>query len=1841
MVSGSLFGFDKETKMKTNSVVLIILMCVFSMYLSVLAGVQAELPASFTDKPVKVISQSASQIRLQFQTPELEIKAASQAGFSTLQMAGAESTAQEGFPAMPVFSTWVAIPPQGDFNVHVTTSNPVPKGFVKPEPAFATKQQEQDYQFDSAAYSSAQPFPASPYAHTQAQIIRDFRVIQINLYPVQYLAATNELSLINNFEIEIDMTGGTGVNELPAYASYSSAFANLYESMICNFASYRDALVAPQGARILLVYGNNTDSVFLTKLNEFVTWKCQKGYQVNVVNTTQTGGTSNTAIKTYIQTQYNNPDTRPDYIILLGDTSGSYTVPTFTESFSSYGGEGDYPYTQLSGSDYLGDVFIGRISAENISQLDVLFSKIYAVEKNINVSGTSAAWMNRVLLVGDPSQSGISTQYINKFIKELALLNNPQYTFIENYSSGFSSTINSGINQGVGLFNYRGYINMSGWSPSSSLVNGTMLPHATIITCATGNFSGGTGTTESFIRLGTSASPAGALTAIGMSTSGTHTMFNNCLAAGIWDGIFTYGMRSMGEALLNGKLYLKQVYGATLDNQANYFSHWCNLMGDPTAEVFIGIPKEFTVVAPTSLPLGTGIVDVTVLSNAGTEVEGACVTAYSASQQVIVSKAYTDAQGNATLTIPGGLLNSIKLTVSMHGFKPLQQDVGVDGTGSIVFSATTLSDNGSNGSSGNGDGYADAGETIAVGLTIKNTTANAVSAINATLSTQDAQVTIVNAQTTFNGVDSQATQLANGYFTFTIGANVEPQHDIRFLVTLHDQSNTTYEVVFHVTSYNARLLVNSHTVVAGNNAILDPAEQGTLTVGIKNNSIASVDNIYAELHSLNDLVVVSDSLSYIGNIPAGAVCSNIQAFQVFARALLIPGMQMPLRLRLFNDHGFEQFAEFNLPIGQVNQNTPLGPDAYGYFIYDMSDTNYPDCPTYEWIEINPSAGGAGSQITGLVDPGTTGDEGDQNGAVSLQQVQLPFAFPFYGISYNLITVCVNGFIAMGQTANGEFRNYHLPGGYGPSPMIAPFWDDLILISDGGIYKYYDTANHKFIVEYYKMRNGYNRTSLETFQVIFYDPQFYPTSQGDGMIKIQYKDFNNVDVGGSGYTPLHGNYCTVGIKNHTNTVGLEYSYNNQYAFAAAPLANEKALLITTAPVLHENPFLVMDDLIINDTNGNSIVEPGETVDLGLKLQNLGLNPATQVHMTATVNSNYATLTNSQCNYSDIPGDASEVNHEPVSLLIDLFCPDATVIPILCNVTIAGNSWQFPISLTVHKPAIALSGIYMNDTMGNGNGLIDPGETLDLIINYQNSSSLEAQNITSNIMCLSESVTIANPSQLLPGIPAGSISQAVYRITVSPDVIVGNNLTFYLTYLGDLIDPHNEQLVLSVGTTGMSNDFESNNGSFTPSPTTNGWEWGVSQVAGAHSGTKVWGTRLNSQYPANATYLLTTPSIYIGTNFMLEFWHYYNTEAGYDGGNVKISTNNGSSWSVITPVNGYTSSNLSILGGPGFEGTSGGWVLARFNLASYANQNVSFRFTFASDGLYQGDGWFIDDVRTTGYVEFAGKVHGGVTSSDPAIDFNQVCVHNNQGWAVHPDSTGAYALYLPIGTHGIMAGAPGYSTPSLVNVTLSLANPDSQQDFYLGYYAPATNLEYGVASGTLYLNWSAPVEPEFPVTGYDVYRRINAGSFELAGHVDQPLYNEVLGDFGTQYYYYVVCTYATGNSLPSNQISYTHSVDASDDHNPALVTGLYNNYPNPFNPETTISFSLKEAGQVKLNVYNLKGQLVATLVDARLPEGSHKIVWNGKDRNNRSVASGVYFYRMQAANFSSTRKMILTK
>ena len=88
-------------------------------------------------------------------------------------------------------------------------------------------------------------------------------------------------------------------------------------------------------------------------------------------------------------------------------------------------------------------------------------------------------------------------------------------------------------------------------------------------------------------------------------------------------------------------------------------------------------------------------------------------------------------------------------------------------------------------------------------------------------------------------------------------------------------------------------------------------------------------------------------------------------------------------------------------------------------------------------------------------------------------------------------------------------------------------------------------------------------------------------------------------------------------------------------------------------------------------------------------------------------------------------------------------------------------------------------------------------------------------------------------------------------------------------------------------------------------------------------------------------------------------------------------------------------------------------------------------------------------------------------------------------------------------------------------------------------------------------------------------------------------------------------------------------------------LRQNYPNPFNPSTTITYQLAAVSEVKLSIYNLIGQEVATLVDTRQLAGRYSIKWHGKDKSGKNVTSGLYVYRLETAEFVLARKLLLVR
>ena len=169
----------------------------------------------------------------------------------------------------------------------------------------------------------------------------------------------------------------------------------------------------------------------------------------------------------------------------------------------------------------------------------------------------------------------------------------------------------------------------------------------------------------------------------------------------------------------------------------------------------------------------------------------------------------------------------------------------------------------------------------------------------------------------------------------------------------------------------------------------------------------------------------------------------------------------------------------------------------------------------------------------------------------------------------------------------------------------------------------------------------------------------------------------------------------------------------------------------------------------------------------------------------------------------------------------------------------------------------------------------------------------------------------------------------------------------------------------------------------------------------------------------------------------------------------------------------------------------------------------------------------------------------------------------------------------------------------------------------------------------LTWTEIVKEEAKY--YTVYRSVNGGDFQPVENTILTVYldTDVLPDYA--YTYYVTATdFANQEGLSSNVVN---PVLTGIDGNMSRIPEVYaldQNYPNPFNPTTRIEYQIPNSGSVSLKIYNLKGELISTLVDKEMIAGYHEVTWNAPN-----VSSGIYFYRLQAGDFVLTRKMVLLK
>jgi hypothetical protein len=466
------------------------------------------------------------------------------------------------------------------------------------------------------------------------------------------------------------------------------------------------------------------------------------------------------------------------------------------------------------------------------------------------------------------------------------------------------------------------------------------------------------------------------------------------------------------------------------------------------------------------------------------------------------------------------------------------------------------------------NGQINPGETISYGVYAQNLGTQTVQSVYGLFTTTDPFVSITVDSSWYGTIAEFDSSRSTPDYSFQVANDCPNGHLATLNIEFHDSNDSIWTYNPEITVYAPVLTYQEVSVEGGawNNGILDPSETADLVVTIMNEGGADADNVNATLTSSSSGITIVDNAGSFGTIGIGNTASNsANPFTVYANQDIPFGTSADFAI-IVQSGVYADTLDFSLVVGQSV------PTDTGYYYAYYSGGPHAESPSFSWVAIDS---------TQSANPGVSLDL-DRNETVI---VDLPFTFRYYGVDYNRISICSNGWISMDSTDSYDFSNTAIPNADGPPGMVAGIWDYLdpgAAGQPGDIYYYYDTSNNRFIVEYYMVEHYPSGGYHETFEIILHDPAHYTTPTSDGEIVVQY--LTELQLATS---------VTIGIENFGETIGIEYNYNNSYDSLAVPITNSFAIRYTTfsptpgveeygklditpaqtrLAVIHPNPFM---------------------------------------------------------------------------------------------------------------------------------------------------------------------------------------------------------------------------------------------------------------------------------------------------------------------------------------------------------------------------------------------------------------------------------------------------------------------------------------------------------------------------------------------------------------------------------------------------------------------------------------------------------------------------------------------
>lgn len=1496
---------------------------------------RVELPQSAAMCPMDVIDGNPEAVRLGFYNPPVEYLPINVNGlaYTAISMSGEASSLDEGSPEVPRVNRVIMVSPRGEIGLRITSQNYRVESLENIPAPFVGLMSNADLEsmenpVNENIYSRNEWYPAEIATISSPAALRDVRFVALNVYPVQVNPVTRQVRIYDQIEVAIENLGGTGAGEIEIIPrSLTPDFKALYQ-MIPNFpGSELDALPVVPGKQLYICVDNATVNGLVQTL---VDWRRKKGIDAVLATTTTIGGSTAAQIRTYIQNQYTASGGTLESVCLIGDPGAS--APYQLASGSSL----DNFYGALTGGpnvDPVPDIAVGRFPVENSTQLSAMVSKTIKYESDPSVADTS--WFNRGWCAAHNAQIA-SNPSMKQYTRQLMLNYGIETVNWNVYGSDFPGTdATTRVNEGICVFNHRlSWVGEMSTTDLSGLNNGQKNPFVMAISCATGSFEGGgEEISEAWVRRGTSTNPVGAIGCVGMSGLGTHVAENNIVDGGAMHGLFSLGLRQQGMALVTGKFHLYKAFAGFDDGAVANFCAWANLMGDPGVELFLDPPRPVVVTRPASIHLNTNNVAVQV-NRDGSPLANALVGLVKGTETF--ARGYTNAAGQVNLTVSTPTTGYMYLTITGKRVDTvLDSIIVIDAAATLSLNSLTVDDDNVGGTIGDGNGILNPGETVDLNIRLQNSgTSSTATGVNGTLASSSTGIVVTTANSSYPDI--------------AIGANAAPLTNYRIQVTQVFNAEPVTLMLAAVSSAGTQNVRVDLTPVAGDAAFvssafpdgnnrLDPGDAGTLNITMRNSGSRNLVSASGILRSLDAHVTVSDSLGTFGAVAAGATATTTgNPFAVTANIQTVGGYRASLLLIITDTGGFRDSIQFSQTIGVVSTTTPTGPDAYGYYAYDNTETQpVGSASIYQWVEIITNSLGTSMGFN---------DDGEDQDDYGLRT--LPFDFQFYGQTFTQVTISSNGWLAFGQQDMYDARNYPIPYALGPTNLVAAYWDDLVTtgIANPGVYTYDDVANGRFIVQW--RTRGMCSNLDEVFEIILLNPDVYPSPTGDGKILVQYQTLNSALNCGAGTND--NEYATLGIQNFTHTIGIQYAYWNVTDPTAASLSSGRAIMYTT----DLNGF-IPQNLTLTGPNG------GET---------LYLNSSASVTW----------IPNDLAGFINIELSRTGVSGPWTSLAANT--PDDGSF----NWTVSGaesqncrikiTSTTDPLQADTSAGSFSIKAITLLAPNGGEAWFVDSTVT----INWQSSLAdnikieISRNGLTGPWIVLDPGTANDGSFSWVVTTPQSAACRIRVSALLSPTQGDSSNGDFSIGSI---------QFI-------MNENFETGGPGWTHTNSGGTWidQWHISTEL-AQSGINSYkcGDTGTGDYSDLNDALLISPVIAnlpTGSNLSFSFqliseisgaWP---ADSAYDGGLLEISADGGP-FTQVVPEPQYdhwfrlrTSGNRPYNGPlPGvrcFAGTYSTWTAETFDLSAFAGQDIQMRFRFCSDSSTVREGWYIDDVQVYGAV-----------------------------------------------------------------------------------------------------------------------------------------------------------------------------------------------------------------------------------------------------------------------------------